>query len=314
MSPAYKRQILQDRAAMLAKARSFFASKSILEVDTPILSHSAPIDEHIDVMTVSINNQEQGYLHTSPEYAMKRLLSMGMPDIYQLGHVFRAGEYSKRHNPEFTMAEWYRIGMSFSSFIEETLEFIHLFLGELPSSSLSYKDAFSRYTGIDPFDASEQELLAYLISQGTDLASSDCDKDALLSLILGTYIEPHLGDQELTVLTDYPSSQAALARTYDKEEITVAARFEVYYQGVELANGYHELTNAQEQRARLKEANEKRALQGKPTLPLDEHFLLALESGLPDCCGVAVGFDRLMQLKHQATCLGNILPFSWDSI
>ncbi len=317
MSPASKTEkiaYLKDRAFLLEKVRSFFSSKNILEVDTPLLSHSSPIDEHIDIMQVDLNGST-GYLHTSPEYAMKRLLALGIGDIYQLGHVFRLGEIGRRHNPEFTMIEWYRVGMSFPAFIEETLDLMKLFLGPLPSSYISYREALKTYAGIDYVKASAQDLLECASSHGIDLSSSsDWSKESLLDLLVGTLVEPHLGKDNLLVLMDYPASQAALAKTEVKDDEVVAKRFEVYYQGVELANGYLELTDSEEQRRRFVESNEKRKKLGKESLPIDEHLLLALKQGIPECCGVAVGFDRLVMLRNKTKDISEILSFGWSEI
>jgi elongation factor P--(R)-beta-lysine ligase len=304
---------LKDRALFLQKARSFFIERGLLEVDTPILSKTAPIDEHIEIMTVSLGEDQTGYLHSSPEYAMKRLLSMGSGDIFQISHVFRQGEVGPLHNPEFTMAEWYRMNISFSSFIDETVEFIQLFLGPLPVKQLSYKDAFLLFTNIDPSSASALDLLNCATAHGLDL-SSEADKDTLLHLLMGFVIEPNLGQGVITILTDYPASQAALAQIEEKNGEKVAKRFEAYYQGIELANGYLELTDAKKQNHRLLEANQKRIQGGKASLPLDTHFLKALEKGIPPCCGVAVGFDRLLLLKNKSSSLEEILPFSWTEV
>jgi elongation factor P--(R)-beta-lysine ligase len=314
MSPESKIAHLKDRALAFSRVRSFFSKKKVLEVDTPILSHSAPIDEHIDVMSVNLINTT-GYLHTSPEYAMKRLLSIGIGDIYQLGHVFRLGEVGKRHNPEFTMIEWYRIGMPFLDFIKEVLELIQLFLGPLPSSKISYREALKTYAGIDYINASQDELLKCAYKNGIELSTEHSwEKEDLLHLLMGSIVEPNLGKNELLVLSDYPASQAALAKTEVKEGEVVAKRFEIYYQGVELANGYLELTDPKEQRNRFIESNKKRAEMGKETLPLDENLLLALRNGVPECCGVAVGFDRLFMLKQKTDTIGEILPFHWDEV
>jgi lysyl-tRNA synthetase class 2 len=314
MSPESRIQNLKDRACMLSKVRSFFSSKNILEVDTPILSHSAPIDEHIDIMSVDLLGTT-GYLHSSPEYAMKRLLSLGIGDIFQLSHVFRLGEVGRFHNPEFTMIEWYRTSLSFEAFIEETIELVRLFIGSYPYKYISYRNAFLKYAHIDYVNASVQDLLDCASSHEINLSSPNSwDLDSLLQLIMGSVIEPNLGNEEITVLWDYPSSQAALAKTEQKGEEKVAKRFELYFQGIELANGYLELTEAKEQKSRFLDSNEKRIKAGKPSLPIDELFLSALEKGFPECCGVAVGFDRLLMLKQNATSLKEVLPFSWDEI
>jgi lysyl-tRNA synthetase class 2 len=298
---------------MLQKARAFFAKRNVMEVDCPALSQSAPVALHIDVMKVALKNDEIGYLHTSPEYGMKRLLAAGIGDIYQISHVFRDGEIGPLHNPEFTMAEWYRLGISFQEMITETLDFIRLFLGDLPSSAMNYREMLKKYLGIDYL--ADSDLLNYAETHGLDLPHDACawDRDTLLTLLISFFIEPHLGNQELFVLQYYPASQAALSKTIALDDgEKVACRFEVYYRGIELANGYHELTDAVEQRKRLEDSNRARLDAGKDALKIDERFLEALESGLPDCCGVAVGFDRLLMLKHQEKDLKNLLPMTWE--
>lgn len=312
MSPVS--EILKDRADMFAAVRSFFAKRAVLEVDTPILSKAAPIDLHIDVMSVPLHNGGHGFLHTSPEYAMKRLLSSGIGDIYQMSHVFRDGEIGHLHNPEFTMIEWYRIGMSFDDLISETLSLIRLFLGSVPSHTLTYRQAFQKYVHIDYVHAAPSDLIAAANSHGLHLPKDapSWDKDTLLQFLLGFIIEPKL--QQLTVLRDYPATQSALARTHIREDEEMALRFEIYYQGVELANGFHELTDPIEQRRRFVQENQERLKHNKNSLPIDEKFLAALQVGLPDCCGVAVGFDRLMLLRHNKKHLSEVLPFSWEQI
>lgn len=291
---------------MFAAARSFFARRNVLEVDCPLLSPCASVDVHIDLIPCLYGGKETYYLFSSPEYGMKRLLSEGMGEIYQMGHVFRDGELGDRHQPEFTLVEWYRLGISLEVMMEETAAFCCLFLGEQKREILTYKEAFLCYAKIDPFEASIEELQFAAEERKVD------DRDELLNLILGTSVEPHLGKEGLTILMDYPSSQAALAQTRYREGHQVAERFEIYFKGVELANGYHELADAQEQRRRLEEANRERKQLEKSELPIDERFLEALERGLPDCCGVAVGFDRLMMLRHGIDSINEVLPLPWE--
>lgn len=300
---------------MLQKARTFFQDRNVMEVDCPALSHAAPIDLHIDVMKVALKNDRTGYLHTSAEYGMKRLLSAGIGDIYQISHVFREEEIGPLHNPEFTMAEWYRVGFSFEQMIEETLDFIRLFLGNLPAHSMNYRQTLQHYLGIDYLTASSAQLLQYAKDHALDLpnGAETWSRDTLLQLLISFLIEPQLGSDHLFVLSHYPSTQAALSKTFSRPDgESVACRFEVYYRGIELANGYHELSDPLEQRKRLEDSNRARLAAGKDTLRIDERFLEALSSGLPDCCGVAVGFDRLMQLKHGLKELKNVLPFIWE--
>lgn len=307
-----KIEILRDRAYMLAKARRFFHARDVFEVDCPLITKAASVDAHIDLIAVR-DKGDWRYLHSSPEYGMKRLLADGIGDIYQLNHVFRQGEQSAKHNPEFMMAEWYRRGISFEAMMEETVDFVRLFLGNLPHYILSYREAFLTYTGIDYLHASLPELSDYLKKNGITPypGIEEEGKDALLNLILGSLIEPHLGHNAFCVLAYYPASQAALAKTCQRGEEVAAERFEIYYRGLELANGYHELADAEEQHKRLIEANQFRQQLGKETLPIDEKFLEALQKGLPDCCGVAVGFDRLMMLRHKAS-IDQVIPFTWD--
>jgi lysyl-tRNA synthetase class 2 len=306
---------LQDRGLMLARARSFFAERGVLEVDCPILSRAAPIDLHIDVMQVDVTEKETGYLHTSPEYGMKRLLAAGTGDIYQLCHVFRQGEIGRLHNPEFTMVEWYRLALSFEELIDETAAFIHLFLTDIPVSIQTYRQALLQHAQIDYLTTDSPTLATHLKAHGVHLApdAPSWDKDTLLNLLFNALVEPKLGQGELSVIRNYPASQSALSKTEVIDGENVALRFEIYGQGIELANGYFELTDPIEQRRRLESANRERMERGKASLPLDENLISALESGIPTCCGVAVGFDRLMLLRHSASALSEVLPFAWPS-
>jgi len=277
------------------------------------LSHGAPIATHIDLMSIDLH-KEKIYLHSSPEYAMKRLLAEGSGDIYQLSHVFRSEEAGRLHNPEFTMIEWYRIGISFESLIEETLELIQLFLGNIPVQTHTYVGVFKKYAAIDPRFATASDLKT--LTEKNDLPlTTDAgrwDKETFLHFILAFLIEPQLTG--LHVIRDFPPEQAALAKLYRSEEGVVAERFEAYFNGIELANGFHELTDPVEQRKRLVDDNLERQRRGKDALPIDEYFLSALERGLPDSCGVAVGFDRLLMLQLKKENLKEILPFAWDQI
>lgn len=304
---------LKERAFMLKKARQFFEERNVLEVDCPSLSASASIDTHIDLIPCHTMGSERRFLHSSPEYGMKRLLAEGIGDIYQLSHVFRDGEYSLKHNPEFMMAEWYRCGFSFEEMMEETCDFISLFIGELPREICSYQEIFLRHTGIDPFTAPSETLLHYIEQQGHQAPYNPLEntKDDLLSFIVGTFIDPHLGKGCLTIIPYFPPSQAALAKVRSIGNYLVAERFEVFCEGLELANGYHELQDAREQKERLLEANECRRRLGKEELPIDTHFLEALKNGLPDSCGVAVGFDRLMMLRCKTKKLSDVIAWEW---
>jgi lysyl-tRNA synthetase class 2 len=306
-------KILKDRAQSLALARDFFVKRGLVEVDVCALSPFAAIAANIDVIPAEIAPNLLSYLHTSPEYAMKRLLSEGSGDIYFLGHVFRQGEIGRLHNPEFTMAEWYRLGITFDEMIQETCDFISLFLGPLPVRKIGYREAFETYADIDYSKASVDELLRKAQQFGISSEAPLWTRDALVHFLLTHAIEPHFGQRELTILCDYPPQEAALARLIERNGEMVAERFEAYFEGVELSNGYHELPDGQEQRRRFIEENAIRAAAGKPAYALDEAFLTALGPRFPDCCGVSVGFDRVLLLKHKAKSLSEVLPFAWTS-
>ncbi len=302
MSPEHLNR-LKDRAFMLRSAREFFYERDVLEVDCGALIKKAPIDMHIDVISAFVSNTEERFLHTSPEYSMKKLLASGIGDIYFLGHVFRKGEMGRLHNPEFTMAEWYRVGISFEEMIRETCAFLSLFLGHLPMKVLSYKEAFEQYAGIDY----KKDSLENLIPE------KSWSRKESLHYILSHKIEPFLGKGDLTVLTDYPPDEAALACVVKQQGELVAKRFEIYHQGVELANGYHELSDPSELRDRFLSENAARQKRGQETYAFDEEFLTALEHGFPDCCGVSVGFDRALMLRHKVETLSQVLPSTWTS-
>lgn len=298
--------ILKDRAAMLHRARTFFSQKNITEVDCCALVQRAPLDPNIDVMSVAVTESQKGFLHTSPEISMKKLLASGSGDIYYLGHVFRKGEIGSRHNPEFTMAEWYRIGFSLTQMIAETCEFLFLFLPPLQIEILSYREAFSRYLEINYTEISLEELKKFTKDQPT----KDWSRTTYIHFLLSHYIEPHLGKNKLTVLTEYPPQEAALSVVKIKNGETVAQRFEIYHNGIELANGYQELNDEAELRRRFREENQSRLSSGKEAYLLDESFLSILEH-LPPCCGVSVGFDRAFMLYCKKENISEALPFCW---
>lgn len=306
---------LQRRAQVLAQVRAFFASHQVMEVDTPILSHCAVSDPFIDSMEVgfgTIAGQPEStcYLQTSPEYAMKRLLAAGSGPIYQLGHVYRNGEAGRRHNPEFTMLEWYRPGFDDNALMDEVEALVATVLGKFEAERISYRDLFRRELNIDPLTAETADLVA-ICRQQLDVQFDDDSRDTWLELIMSHLLEPRL--VKATFVHSFPASQAALSRLkVDSEGMEVATRFELYVGGVELANGYHELTDAKEQARRLEADQARRAELQLPQRPLDYRLVAALEQGLPDCAGVALGFDRLMMLALATDDIGNVLPFSFE--
>jgi lysyl-tRNA synthetase class 2 len=311
MSAEFKNR-LQKRARALSLARSFFVERGLIEVDPLFLSPTASIDVAIDLFSTQSLHHEKRYLFSSPEYAMKRMLSQGSGDIFFLGHVWRDEPHSQKHSPEFLLAEWYREGFSFQQMMEETIEFAEAFLGPHPHLFLSYQQAFLKFAQLDPFASSKEELIDYCktIPSFASYPVKESSKNDILNIILGTCVEPNFPKDRILALYHYPASQAALARHTKVNGNLVAERFELYYAGLELANGYHELAESSEQRNRFLADNQERVSLGKEAYPIDEKFLLSLSS-LPDCCGVAVGVDRLLMIQEQAATIDQIIPIPW---
>jgi elongation factor P--(R)-beta-lysine ligase len=306
---------LRHRATALATTREFFRTRGVLEVETPAMVNAPVTDVNLGSVRVDLPGREAHplFLHTSPEYAMKRLLAAGSGDIYQICRVYRGAERGRQHNPEFTMLEWYRLGFSLEGLMHEVADLVRELLGAnaptMPPEFLSYREAALRYAGFDPLEADIRELQRAALELGLDAAQAGAaGRDELLDLIVGAKVGPLLGHSTLTFLHRYPASQAALARL-DPSDPRVALRFELYHRGVELANGYHELTNAAEQRARFAADQATRTARGLPTAALDRHMLAALDAGLPDCAGVALGFDRVLMLAINATKIDDVLAF-----
>jgi lysyl-tRNA synthetase class 2 len=307
---------LQRRAALLRAAREFFAKRGVLEVETPVLSAAAVSDPQIESLATRVAGTPQPYyLCTSPEYAMKRLLAAGSGDIYQICKVFRDAERGRWHNPEFTLIEWYRLGFDDARLMTE----VEALLGEMlaptrklaPAERLSYADALQRHAGVDPNRASDAELMDSAARHGI-VCHAELDRDAKLDLLMGLIVGPRLGLERPCFITAYPASQAALARM--KPGLPpVAARFELYLDGVELANGFHELSDVGEQRTRFAQDLRQRQARGQVAPPLDERMLAALAAGLPDCAGVALGFDRLAALAIGASQLADAMAFTIDN-
>jgi lysyl-tRNA synthetase class 2 len=308
--PLASRAALELRAALLARARQFFAARDVLEVDTPLLVNTPVSDVHIASATVALGAGPPLYIHTSPEYAMKRLLAAYPRDIFQICHVVRGEERGRLHNPEFTLIEWYRIGLPLDSLIDEVEALVRALLGSAgagrPAQRLSYREAFARELALDPFVAPDSTLLEAARHLG--FASGGAARDELLEFLMGVAVGPRLGRGALTFVHGYPASQAALARL-DPGDPRAALRFELYCEGVELANGFEELQSAAEQRARFERDNAERRRAGLPVRPPDERLLAALGSGLPDCSGVALGFDRTLMLALDARHIDEVLSF-----
>jgi elongation factor P--(R)-beta-lysine ligase len=308
---------LKTRAAMLGRARAFFAQRAVLEVETPILSAAAVSDPQLQSLHTQVAGiAEPRYLQTSPEYAMKRLLAAGSGDIYQVCKVFRDEEQGRWHNPEFTMIEWYRLGFDDAALMDEVEALLKRMLEglrDLPSAErLSYSAALQRHAGVDAFNAGDDALAAAAVRHGIH-CDSTLDRDAKLDLLMGLVVGPRLGVERPCFVCDYPVSQAALARLKAGVTQAVAARFELYWDGIELANGFHELANGSEQRARFVADLKTRAARGQVQPPLDENLLAALQHGLPDCAGVALGFDRLVAVALGATRLSEAMSFTIEN-
>lgn len=318
--PTAALEVLKLRARMLARIRAFFSERGVLEVETPILSRAATTDPALASFAARYTGPlfphgQTLYLHTSPEFPMKRLLAAGSGSIYQICKVFRDGEAGRRHNPEFTLLEWYRVGFDHHQLMTETSELVTQLLAPMPKlnppEKLTYREAFLRYAGLDPYVASPAEFGQAAKTHGIDISPklvSENDIDAWRDLLLTHLVEPKLGQGRLTFIYDYPASQAALARIQPGNP-PVAARFEIYFNGIELANGFHELADAAEQRARFEQQLLARAAGGQAVVPMDERLLAALSEGLPDCAGVALGFDRLVMLAAGARSIEEVLAF-----
>lgn len=314
--PKAPREQLIKRAAILAKIRRFFADKQVLEVETPLLSQATVPDPALESITASIRDPRSSktltyYLQTSPEYAMKRLLAAGSGSIYQMSKAFRQDEWGRLHNPEFTLLEWYRLDFDHHALMTEVDELLQTLLQTLPAERYSYLEAFERVLGLNPHEAEENELEDCARRQEGIQINGQLSRDGWLHLLMSHCLEPELGKDRPTFIYDFPVSQAALARIRPGKP-PLASRFEVYYRGIELGNGFHELKASDEQRARFLNDLESRRNQGLETVPLDERLLAALDHGLPDCAGVAMGVDRLIMLALGCERIEEVMSFTFE--
>lgn len=304
--PSANLTALRVRAVLYSSIRQFFQLRGALEVETPILNQAPVSDPNIDPMQTI----EERFLHTSPEYAMKRLLCAGAGDIYQIAKVFRQGEAGRRHNPEFSMLEWYRVGWTYEQLMDEVAELVVLMLGQTadaseaerpPRLTLSYQQVLFEYAGIDVQQATAEEIQ----QKGIELAGGDLglDRDGWLDVIMSHAVEPALPRNTLVFVHEFPASQAALARVVENESgQKVAQRFELFWNGSELANGYQELTDAEEQARRF-------SLDGRL---VDQRLLDAMAHGLPECAGVAIGLDRILMHRLGVETISEVLAFDWN--
>jgi len=297
---------LKARALLLRDIREFFAERNVMEVETPLVSLAGNTDPEIQ----SIRTGEGGYLRTSPEFALKRLLASGSGDIYELGRVFRGGEAGRTHNPEFTMLEWYRTGSSHHRLMDEVADLVRRCgrgkFDRWPVQKLSYRQLFLHYAGLDPHDTDEHALAER--AQQHDIDDLVLSRRQWLDLLLSVVIQPALPEHCLTFVHDFPADQAALARVR-QDDPPVAERFELYLGRTELANGYQELTDAPEQARRFEADNRRRESRGEPVYQVDLNLVQALEHGLPECAGVALGVDRLLMAIVGADSISEVLAF-----
>lgn len=311
--PGASLAMLRRRARMLADIRAFFAAREVLEVQTPAIGSAAMPDPNIPAMTADTGLPAPAghwYLQSSPEAAMKRLLAAGSGAIYQVSPAFRAGEAGRLHNPEFTLLEWYRPGFDDHRLMDELAALLeHLGIAAGAERS-SYRAVFLAHAGVDPFTTDTATLAARAAVAGLGEAAP-VDRDGLLDFLMATRVSPRLGLQQPVFVHDYPASQAALARLRPGEPPT-AARFELFIHGIEIANGYHELTDADEQAARFEADNARRRDAGQPEISVDARLLAALRAGLPDCAGVAVGLERLLMVMAGAGDIRQVLSFDID--
>jgi lysyl-tRNA synthetase class 2 len=301
---------------MLADLRGHFAAAGVLEVETPLAASTAGTDPALEPPTFRYTGPVYPagvdlYLQTSPEFAMKRLLAAGSGPIYQICKAFRDGEAGRLHNPEFSILEWYRPGWDLSRLMHEVATVARLALGrpELSVTTHSFASLFRRALDVDVYDADADELRLVAVRHNVLGAEGMAlDRDGWLDLLLSHLVQPSLGGDGLCFLTDYPASQAALARL--NPDGRSAARFELFYRGIELANGFHELSDVDEQAARFEADNCRRRAAGQRPVRVDRRLLGAIQHGLPDCCGVAVGLDRLLMLRVGADDIDTVLSFS----
>ena len=316
--PAGGIEALRLRARLNATIRAFFAARGVLEVETPVLSIAGNTDPNIASFALEFSGRTDGaprtrWLRTSPEFALKRLLAAGIGDCYELGRVFRDGEAGARHNPEFTMLEWYRVGWDHLRLIDETAELVRAALAlvgrEATLRVVAYRDLYRDALGVDPFTASDEALRGALGDVHID--PQGLERDDWLDLLMTHRLQPSFRADTLLAVEGYPASQCALARVRGSGADAAAERFELYLGPIELANGYHELTDAREQGARFERDRARRRLRGDPAPPADTRLLAALASGMPACAGVALGVDRLLMALLDTPRIADVLAFDF---
>ncbi len=308
---------LELRARLLATTRQFFDSRAFIEVETPILSAEIVVDRHLEPFWTDLDAgplSRRLYLQTSPEFAMKRIVAAGATAIYQITRAFRQGEIGSRHNPEFTIVEWYRVGDNYNAGMTLLSDLCDALLGLGSADRVTYRAAFVEHVGIDPLVADIPTLIAATARHGLTPPESfpRDDRDVWLDFLLTELVEPRLGCERPAILHDYPPSQAALAQVRHTDGAPVAERCELYVRGIELANGYHELLDSDVLRERNRVNNQLRRADGHATLPEESRLLAAMEHGLPPCMGVALGFDRIVMLAAGTNSIRDVIAFPID--
>ncbi|MFI3136671.1 MAG: EF-P lysine aminoacylase EpmA [Methylococcaceae bacterium] len=320
--PSCDRDSLRLRAQLLAVTRDFFASRLVLEVETPALAPATGTDPQLAFFATQYRagaEQQTLFLQTSPEFAMKRLLAAGSGDIYQISKAFRNGEVGRFHNPEFTLLEWYRVGFDLSQLMDEVADLIACWFAPyralLPTERISYSEVFKRYTGLDALCFDLEAYSAYAFAQHLTDAIRLCGQEhsVWLDFLFSHQVQPQLGAHCLTMVYGYPACQASLAQL-NQQDARVAERVELFMQGIELGNGFFELTDADEQERRFEYEQQVRQQQDLPLVAQDVKFLAALQSGLPACAGIAIGLDRVLMLLVEKESIDDVLSFSHHRI
>lgn len=313
--PSASLDALTARASLLLRLRTFFAARGVMEVETPLISLATVTDPAIDALTLAgvFPKEPQRFLQTSPEYAMKRLIAAGAGDIFQVSKAFRLGEQGRKHNPEFTLLEWYRLGWDHAALMREVGELVGEVLGRSGWQIWSYRTLFQQVLEVDPLDDGVDDAQLKTVAQ-THLGEvpADLDRDGLLDLLMSHCVEPTLRDAGVVFVTDFPPSQSALSRLMRVQGRSVAARFECYIDGVEVANGYWEQSDATALRERFASDNAVRRQRGLVERAPDERLLAAQDAGLPECAGVALGVDRLLALQLGVDEISEVISFDWS--
>jgi len=302
-------ETLRKRAQILEKIRRFFSERHVLEVETPLLCQHTVTDPYLQSLSSKCYGKDF-FLQTSPEYCMKRLIAAGSGCIYQICKAFRADEFGRYHNPEFTILEWYRINYNHFDLMNEADQLLQLILGCEPAEKMSYQDLFIKYLKIDPLIATLEQLTTCCQHNRIQLPDNvDLTIDLILQVLMSDAIEPKIGLDKPIFIFHYPKNQAALSKIHPPDP-RVSERFEIYYSGLELANGFHELTNAQEQQKRFEENNLQRKKLQLPEFPIDKNLIAALNQNFPKCSGIALGVDRLVMLATQKVSISDVIGFS----